>query len=56
MDVTKFKKKPVMGILRGITLNQIEPLISAVLKSGLETLEIAMNTKEATQLIAKAKK
>jgi 2-dehydro-3-deoxyphosphogluconate aldolase/(4S)-4-hydroxy-2-oxoglutarate aldolase len=56
MDVAKFKKKPVMGIVRGIEPEQIEPLIETVISSGLETLEIAMNTKGAAHLIRKAKK
>jgi 2-dehydro-3-deoxyphosphogluconate aldolase/(4S)-4-hydroxy-2-oxoglutarate aldolase len=55
MDVAQFKRKPIMGIMRGIELAQIEPLIEAVIAGGLETLEIAMNTKDAAQLIRKAK-
>jgi 2-dehydro-3-deoxyphosphogluconate aldolase / (4S)-4-hydroxy-2-oxoglutarate aldolase len=55
MDVAKFKKKPVMGILRGVELEQIEPLVETVISSGLETLEIAMNTKNAARIIHKAK-
>ncbi len=54
MDLARFKKKPVMGILRGARLEQIEPLIEAVISSGLETLEITMNTKGAAGLIQKA--
>ena len=45
-----------MGIVRGIESEQIEPLIDAVISSGLETLEITMNTKGAARLICKAKK
>jgi len=56
MDVTKFKQKPIMGILRGIELEQIEPLIEAVISGGLETLEITMNTEGASQLIRTASK
>lgn len=56
MDVDRFKKKPVMGILRGAQLEQIEPLIEAVISTGLETLEITMNTKGAAELIQKARK
>lgn len=51
MDVAQFKKKPAMGILRGVELRQIEPLIETVISSGLETLEITMNSKNAAQLI-----
>jgi len=55
MDVVEFKKQPVMGIVRGLDLGQIESLIEAVISSGLKTLEITMNTKGASQIIRKAK-
>lgn len=55
MDVAKFKQKPILGILRGATLDQIEPLVETVIEAGLETLEITMNTPGAAQLIQKAK-
>jgi len=45
-----------MGILRGLELVQIEPLIEAVISSGLKTLEITMNSKDAAQLIRRARK
>jgi 2-dehydro-3-deoxyphosphogluconate aldolase/(4S)-4-hydroxy-2-oxoglutarate aldolase len=56
MIVAEFKRQPILGILRGIEEKQIEPLIEAVISSGLKTLEITMNTKNAAQLIRKAKK
>jgi len=56
MDVANFKKKPILGILRGIEVDIIEPLIEAVISAGLETLEITMNTADAPGLIRKAKK
>lgn len=56
MDVAQFKKQPVMGIARGVELEQIEPLVEAVVTSGLKTLEITMNTKDAARLIRKARK
>ncbi len=56
MDVARFKKKPLMGIVRGVEMAQIEPLIEAVISSGLETLEITMNTKNAAGVILRAKK
>ena len=56
MDVSRFKKKPIMGIVRGIGLAQIEPLVEAAIAAGLETLEITMNTNDAAQLIRRAKK
>jgi 2-dehydro-3-deoxyphosphogluconate aldolase/(4S)-4-hydroxy-2-oxoglutarate aldolase len=56
MDVAQFKKQPVMGILRGIALAQVEPLIETVIASGLKALEITMNTKGAGKIIRTAKK
>ncbi len=56
MDVARFKKKPLMGIVRGVEMAQIEPLIEAVISSGLETLEITLNTKNAAGIILRAKK
>jgi 2-dehydro-3-deoxyphosphogluconate aldolase/(4S)-4-hydroxy-2-oxoglutarate aldolase len=56
MDVARFKKKPVMGILRISRLDAIEPLIDAVISAGLETMEITMNSVRAPDLIRDAKK
>ena len=55
MKIAGFKKKPILGILRGIDKETIEPLINTVIASGLETLEITMNTEGAPELIRKAK-
>ncbi len=54
MDVARFKKKPVMGILRGIAQDELTPLIETVIGSGLETIEITMNTQGACELIRRA--
>ncbi len=51
MDIAKFKKKPIVGILRGATLDLIAPLTDAVISGGLETIEITMNTDNAARLI-----
>ena len=56
MNVAEFKKQPIMGIVRGLKLCQAEPLIEAVIASGLKTLEITMNTKGAAELLRQAKK
>lgn len=45
-----------MGILRGIESGSLGPLIETILLSGLETIEITMNTKNAPQLIRQAQK
>ncbi len=54
MDVERFRKKPVMGILRGVDGDVLEPLIETVISAGLETLEITMNTSGAAALIRDA--
>jgi len=56
MNIKEFKKQPLMGILRGVKLEQIEPLVEAIISSGLKTVEITMNTEGAPLLIRKAKK
>ena len=55
MDLANFKKKPILGILRGVESGILEPLIEAATSAGLETLEITMNTADAQELIRKAK-
>jgi 2-dehydro-3-deoxyphosphogluconate aldolase / (4S)-4-hydroxy-2-oxoglutarate aldolase len=56
MNLARFKKLPVMGILRGIESDVITPLIETIIASGLETIEITMNTKDAAKLIKKTVK
>ena len=56
MIITEFEKLPIMGILRGITGEMIEPLTQTVISSGLKTIEITMNTIDASELIMKLKK
>lgn len=51
MDAGRFKNKPLMGILRGVEEGMIAPLVETVVSSGLETIEITMNTKGASALI-----
>ena len=55
MNIATFRKKPILGILRGVEEGQIEPLIETVIEAGLRTLEITMNTHAAPELIKKAK-
>lgn len=45
-----------MGIVRGISDSDVEPLVEAVVSAGLETMEITMNTPGAASLIKKAVK
>jgi 2-dehydro-3-deoxyphosphogluconate aldolase/(4S)-4-hydroxy-2-oxoglutarate aldolase len=54
VDLQKFRKKPVLGILRGITPPQLEPLFESILAGGLRAVEITMNTEGAAGLIKNA--
>jgi 2-dehydro-3-deoxyphosphogluconate aldolase / (4S)-4-hydroxy-2-oxoglutarate aldolase len=54
MNVTKFKKLPILGIIRGIEYGAVEPLMETCISAGLETVEITMNTKDAAKLIKRA--
>jgi len=54
MDVKRFKELPIMGILRCAGPVAMEELIEAIISSGLETIEIAMNSNEAQALIRRA--
>lgn len=56
MDIARFRKLPVIGILRGIEKDALGPLIETIASSGLETIEITMNTKGAASLIKEAAK
>ncbi|MGA2774584.1 MAG: bifunctional 4-hydroxy-2-oxoglutarate aldolase/2-dehydro-3-deoxy-phosphogluconate aldolase [Candidatus Omnitrophota bacterium] len=53
MNVADFKKLPILGILRGIELPSVEPLVETIISSGLKTIEITMNTVDAPELIRK---
>ncbi len=46
-----FDRMPFMGILRGISPQDIAPLTEAVIRSRLKTIEITMNTPQASALI-----
>ena len=56
MDVAEFGKLPIMGILRNIEAALFEPLMETVISTGLKTIEITMNTKDAAALIRQAVK
>ena len=53
MDIKRFKEKPLLGILRGIEIDAVEPLVETVIGAGLEALEVTMNTKCAADIIKK---
>lgn len=54
MDIEEFKRLPILGILRGIDVESVGPLVEASISAGLKTIEITMNTRGAAALIAKA--
>jgi 2-dehydro-3-deoxyphosphogluconate aldolase/(4S)-4-hydroxy-2-oxoglutarate aldolase len=54
VDLKKFRERPVLGILRGITPTQLEPLFESIVAGGLRAVEITMNTDEVTGLIKNA--
>ncbi|MEI7752540.1 MAG: bifunctional 4-hydroxy-2-oxoglutarate aldolase/2-dehydro-3-deoxy-phosphogluconate aldolase [Candidatus Omnitrophota bacterium] len=56
MDLCQFRKRPLLGILRGITPSELEPLFEAIVPSGLQAVEITMNTEGAAGLIKNAVK
>jgi 2-dehydro-3-deoxyphosphogluconate aldolase/(4S)-4-hydroxy-2-oxoglutarate aldolase len=51
MDIARFRALPLMGILRGIEMDTVQPLAETVLATGIRTIEITMNTAGATGLI-----
>ena len=54
MDVSRFKKLPILGILRCSGSAPIEELVEAIVSSGLETIEITMNSDSAGSLIERS--
>ena len=51
-----FRQVPVVGILRGLTADQIAPVVTAARDGGLTNLEITMNTPGAVDQIRAALK
>ena len=51
MDVQKFRELPLLGIVRGVAPGDIEPLVETSVASGLQAIEITMNTEGAAELI-----
>ncbi len=54
MNIKDFEKLPLMGILRGVSAEDIESLFETVIEAGLKTVEITMNTPGAPELIKSA--
>lgn len=53
VDLARFRRLPLVGILRGIGTDDVEPLAATVIDAGLTTIEITMNTPGAPALIAR---
>lgn len=51
--IEQFNTMPLMGILRGVKADEIAPLTETVIAAGLRTIEITMNTEDASSLIEK---
>ncbi len=46
-----FEELPLLGILRGISAQDVSPLAEVIFESGLKAVEITMNTLNAPELI-----
>ncbi|MES3017691.1 MAG: bifunctional 4-hydroxy-2-oxoglutarate aldolase/2-dehydro-3-deoxy-phosphogluconate aldolase [Bacteroidota bacterium] len=46
-----FKSVPVVGIIRGLTFDEIKEILPVYISSGLTTIEITMNTNAAAEII-----
>ncbi|MFH1752683.1 MAG: bifunctional 4-hydroxy-2-oxoglutarate aldolase/2-dehydro-3-deoxy-phosphogluconate aldolase [Candidatus Omnitrophota bacterium] len=51
MGIDGFSDLPILGILRGIKTDSIEPLTESMISAGLKTAEITMNTAGAPDLL-----
>lgn len=55
MDLKLFRCKPLLGIVRGVDREHLEPVLESAIAGGLESLEITMNSDGAAELIAAAR-
>jgi 2-dehydro-3-deoxyphosphogluconate aldolase/(4S)-4-hydroxy-2-oxoglutarate aldolase len=53
MDLARFRRLPLLGILRGIVADDVEPLAEAMIGAGLTAIEVTMNTPDAPARIAR---
>jgi 2-dehydro-3-deoxyphosphogluconate aldolase/(4S)-4-hydroxy-2-oxoglutarate aldolase len=49
-----FTELPIIGILRGFTVPQLEQIVSSSLRGGLRNLEVTMNSPDAAAQISRA--
>ncbi|SVD44621.1 uncharacterized protein METZ01_LOCUS397475, partial [marine metagenome] len=50
-NLDRFKEAPVLGIIRGVTLDSINCALDASVSGGLKFVELALNTENALPLI-----
>ncbi|MCF8720580.1 2-dehydro-3-deoxyphosphogluconate aldolase/(4S)-4-hydroxy-2-oxoglutarate aldolase [Nitrospina gracilis Nb-211] len=50
-DADRFAQKPVLGIIRGMAESQLSGVLEAVVRSGVEFIEITLNTPGAIPLL-----
>jgi len=55
-DLLRFAKEPVLGIVRGVTVESLQGLMNAIVSGGLQFVEITLNTPNALELIEKSAK
>lgn len=53
-DPDIFRQEPVLGIVRGVSLNNLQGVLDAARDAGLKHLEITLNTGQALDLISAA--
>lgn len=46
-----FQKAPIVGIIRGLTMNELSHILPIYREAGLTTIEITMNTPDAEKMI-----
>ena len=51
-----FQQVPLVGILRGLAMEKLPPVVEAARDGGLTNLEITMNTPGAAEQIRSARK
>jgi 2-dehydro-3-deoxyphosphogluconate aldolase/(4S)-4-hydroxy-2-oxoglutarate aldolase len=53
VDLGRFRKLPLLGILRGVDASVVPDLVECVVSAGLETIEVTMNTPAAPEIIGR---
>lgn len=48
-----YNRAPIVGIVRGVSIDVMRDIVKAYLKAGLHTIEITLNTAGATEMISK---